>query len=165
MITHDSLCLQAEKFLSKNGFGVVFHDKFRAITSTGEQPDCLGFRNGVSCLIECKVSRADFLADSKKRFRVDPTTGLGDYRFFLVPKGLIKLEELPAGWGLLETDGKKIYKTYGWTTNWFANKPFTGNKQGECDYLYSALRRMVLRGHFKEVYEGVPKGVLNDSKN
>ena len=42
-ITHDSICLLAEKFLVKNVFGVVFHDKFKAYTSTGEQPDCLGF--------------------------------------------------------------------------------------------------------------------------
>ena len=98
-ITHDTLCLKAEKFLKNNGFGVVFHDKFKAYTAHGEQPDCIGFRSGVSCLIECKTSRADFLADRKKRFRIDPKKGMGDWRFMLTPKGLIKVEELPAGWG------------------------------------------------------------------
>lgn len=157
-ITHDNLCLLAEKFLTKNAFGVVFHDKFKAYTNTGEQPDCLGFRSGVSCLIECKTSRSDFLADKRKKFRVDPTLGMGDWRFFLAPTGLISVGELPTGWGLLETDGKRVKKVYGFPANtgWFDSKPFTGNKQAECDYMYSACRRMVIRGHFKEIYDGVP---------
>ena len=156
-ITHDHLCLLAEKFLKNHGFGVVFHDKFRAATNNGEQPDALGFRSGVSCLIECKTSRADFLADRKKRFRKDPTLGIGDWRFMLTPKGLIKVDELPEGWGLLETSGKRIIKTFGFPANtgWF-DKPLTGNKQAECDYMYSACRRMVIRGHFNEIYEGLP---------
>ncbi|MNC39691.1 hypothetical protein D3C75_883610 [compost metagenome] len=157
-ITHDELCLRAERFLKSNGFGVVFHDKFRAITGSGEQPDCLGFRSGVSCLIECKTSRSDFLADRKKRFRKDPTLGMGDWRFMMTPRGLIKPEELPKDWGLLETDGKRVYKIVGWPANtyWF-DKPFYSNKQAEVDYMYSALRRMVIRGHFDEIYEGMPK--------
>jgi hypothetical protein len=158
IITHDSLCLQAEKFLKSNGFGVVFHDKFRAITNSGEQPDALGFRSGVSCLIECKTSRADFLADRKKKFRVEPSLGMGDWRFMLTPKGLIKVEELPPNWGLLETDGKKIRKIHGFPANtmWY-DKPFHANRLAENQYMYSALRRMVIRGHFNEIYEGIPK--------
>ncbi|MEE9646098.1 eae-like domain protein [Escherichia coli] len=35
------------------------------------------------------------------------------------------------------------------------DKPFTGNKQVECDYMLSALRRMELRGHLNEIYDGV----------
>lgn len=156
-ITHDSLCLQAEKFLKNHGFGVVFHDKFRACTGSGEQPDALGFRSGVSCLIECKTSRADFLADRKKRFRITPELGMGDWRFMLTPKGMVKVEELPEGWGLLETNGKTIRKIHGFPPNtmWYS-KPFTANKQAEADYMYSALRRMVIRGHFNEIYEGFP---------
>jgi hypothetical protein len=157
IITHDSLCLLAEKFLKNNGFGVVFHDKFRAYTCNGEQPDALGFRSGVSCLIECKTSRADFLADRKKRFRVSPETGMGDWRFMLTPKGLIKVEELPANWGLLETNGKTVRKIHGFPANtmWY-DKPFQANRLAENQYMYSALRRMVIRGHFNEIYEGLP---------
>lgn len=157
-ITHDSLCLLAENFLKRNGFGVVFHDKFKAYTNSGEQPDCLGFRNSVSCLIECKTSRADFLADRKKKFRIEPALGMGDWRFMLTPTGLINVNELPMGWGLLETNGKRIMKVHGWPPNtYWHDKPFYSNKQAECDYLYSACRRMVIRGHFNEIYEGIPK--------
>lgn len=160
-ITHGNLCLLAEKFLTKQNFGVVFHDKFKAYTNSGEQPDCLGFRSGLSCLIECKTSRSDFLVDKRKKFRINPQMGLGDWRFFLTPKGLVTIDELPAGWGLLETDGKRVSKVFDFpaNTDWYSRKPFTGNKQAECDYMYSALRRMVIRGHFKEVYEGIPQKV------
>lgn len=83
---------------------------------------------------------------------------MGDWRFMLTPKGLIKVEELPEGWGLLETDGRRIYKTHGFPTNamWISGKPFTGHKVSELGMMYSALRRMVIRGHFNEIYEGVP---------
>ena len=74
----------------------------------------------------------------------------------LTPKGLINVSELPEGWGLLETCGKRVTKVSGWPSNasWMRGKPFTGNKQAECDYMYSALRRMEIRGHLKEIYEG-----------
>lgn len=154
-LSHDQLCLIAEKFLKKNGFNVVFHDKFRAATS--EQPDSIGFRSYVSCLIECKTSRSDFIADRKKLFRVNPSLGMGDWRFMLTPKGLIVPEELPEGWGLLETDGKRVYKTQGWPPNTlWSESPFTGHKVSELAMMYSALRRMVIRGHFDEIYEGLP---------
>lgn len=157
-LNHNQLCLIAEKFLKLNGFGVVFHDKFKAATKNGEQPDCIGFRSGVSCLIECKTSRADFLADRKKRFRVDPSLGMGDWRFMLTPKGLIVPEELPEAWGLLETDGRRVYKKVGWPPNtMWMEKPFEGCKSSEQAMMYSALRRMVIRGHFNEIYEGMPQ--------
>jgi hypothetical protein len=53
-------------------------------------------------LVECKVTRTDFLADRAKPFRQKPEKGVGSERFCLTPPGLIKTEELPAGWGLLE---------------------------------------------------------------
>jgi len=53
-------------------------------------------------LIECKLTRADFLADRGKPFRQKPEQGVGSERFYLAPPALVKLEELPAGWGLLE---------------------------------------------------------------
>lgn len=67
-LTHRELCQIAYKFLKRNGFKVCFHDRFVAVTSTGEQPDAMGFRNSASCLIEAKCSRADLLADRKSVF-------------------------------------------------------------------------------------------------
>jgi hypothetical protein len=52
-------------------------------------------------LVECKVSRNDFLADAQKPFRRDPRLGVGCERYYLTPRALVDREELPAGWGLL----------------------------------------------------------------
>ncbi|MDK9356748.1 hypothetical protein [Lelliottia wanjuensis] len=159
-LTHDELCQIAYSFLKRNGFKVCFHDRFVAVTRTGEQPDAMGFRNFASCLIEVKCSRADFLADRKKPFRRMPSEGMGDWRFFMAEPGIIEVHELPAGWGLLHVVNGKVRKVHGWPQGncCWANpedKPFTGNKQVECDYMLSALRRMELRGHLKEIYDGV----------
>ena len=141
---HDLLCQRAERFLRSNGFSVAFSDRFQAAVATGEKPDAIGFRNGASCLIEVKCSRSDFLADRKKHFRIDPTAGMGDWRFFMSEPGIIGVKDLPDGWGLLHVSGRKVIKVYGWPPNsyWLMRKPFVANKQAECDFLYSALRRI-----------------------
>jgi len=78
-------------------------------TISGEQPDVLGFCSDKSILIECKISRADFLADKNKPFRIVPETGVGSQRWYMAPQGLIKENEIPPKWGLLEvTDSRKI---------------------------------------------------------
>ncbi|WP_312731529.1 hypothetical protein [Atlantibacter hermannii] len=158
-LTHDELCQIACRFLQNNGFKVAFHDRFIAAVATGEQPDAIGFRNLASCLIEVKCSRGDFLADRKKRFRIEPEIGMGDWRFFMAEPGFIEVSDLPPGWGLLLVKNGRVYKVHGWPGNsmWCtkAHKPFNANKQAECDYMYSALRRMQIRGHLSEVYDGM----------
>lgn len=68
-----------------------------------ESPDAIGWDYLGNCtVIECKTSRSDFLADKKKLFRSGHQSGLGKYRYFMVPQGLVKPEEIPAGWGLIE---------------------------------------------------------------
>lgn len=153
--THAALVARAEKWLWRQNCGVVFRDAFRAVTSSGEQPDAIGFRHGVSILVECKVSRADFLADRGKPFRASPEIGVGDWRFYLCPKSLIAAAELPAGWGLLYANGARIEPVCGvpGNTGWVSDRPFSGSKENEAFMLYAALRRMVIRGHFDSIYE------------
>ncbi|WP_233268489.1 hypothetical protein [Pantoea sp. BAV 3049] len=145
---HDLLCAKAVRYLKRHGFCVAFHDRFRAWTSSGEQPDAIGFRNGASCLIEVKCSRSDFLADRNKKFRDMPSEGMGDWRFYLCEPDIIRPCDLPEGWGLLYAEGRRIVNIVGWPGNaqWLSHKPFRSNKQAECDYLYSALRRQAGKG-------------------
>lgn len=80
--------------------GVILSEQY---CSTGEVPDAIGWKKQChSVIVECKVSRADFLADRLKSFRVRPEDGLGCERFYLAPARTIKVDELPVGWGLLE---------------------------------------------------------------
>ncbi len=155
-MTHSELVARAEMWLKNQGCGVVFNDRLRALTHSGEQPDAIGWRDGLCLLVECKASRSDFLADKKKRFRVDPKEGMGDWRFFMCPPDVIRPEDLPTGWGLLYATEKQIEKVHGIPANchWWSHKPFDGNKRYEGQMMYSALRRMEIRGYLKEIYEG-----------
>jgi hypothetical protein len=77
-------------------------------SQAGETPDVIGFQGRVSGigygthLIECKASRSDFLSDSKKHYRRCSGAGMGNYRYYMAPKGLLKAEDMPENWGLIE---------------------------------------------------------------
>src|SRR4029077_2471780 len=76
---------------------------------SGEMPDAIGWKRAChSVLVECKITRADFLADSEKPFRQKTELGLGCERFYLTPAAMLRPEELPRSWGLLECQQRKI---------------------------------------------------------
>jgi len=112
----------------------------------------------------------DLLADRKKPFRIDPSKGMGDWRFMISEPGIVELGDLPDGWGLLHVVKGRVKKVHGWPANWSwvntESKPFQANKQAECDMMFSALRRMDIRGHLKEIYDGLPvKEVVQEVLN
>lgn len=106
-MTHAQLVRLAEQWLRRHyRCGIVLSEQSCA---SGETPDVIGWKGKCrSVLIECKSSRADFLADREKPFRRDPAQGMGCERFYLVPRALIDKAELPGGWGLLECRGREI---------------------------------------------------------
>jgi len=115
-------------------------------TRNSETPDVIGWISGAaSTLIECKVSRADFLADKKKLFRRYEERGMGDKRYIAAPKGLLRAEEMPDGWGLLEVDHyvreSKIPELK------------EASKRNECVMLMSALRRLEISTAVYVVHE------------
>lgn len=99
--THSEGCAIAAKYLkTKCNCGIVFIEPNS--WGNSESPDAIGFRIlGVSILVEVKITRSDFLTDKKKPHRKAPTTGMGTYRFYACPEGVIKPSDLPPGWGLL----------------------------------------------------------------
>ena len=99
-MTHAQLVERAVRWLRSYRCGVVLSEQ---ACVSGEMPDAIGWkRANHSVLVECKVTRSDFLADRAKPFRQKPQQGVGCERFYLTPPALVKIEELPAGWGLLE---------------------------------------------------------------
>lgn len=107
--SHADLCEIAVKWLkrpnSNNGHGCHVAVSEMRSGWTGEIPDAIGFRQSGyfpsdgSIVVEVKVSRSDFLADKKKPHRL--AGGLGNWRYFMCPEGMIQPDELPEGWGLL----------------------------------------------------------------
>ncbi len=73
------------------------------MSQSGERPDLLGFYDALSILVEVKISRADFFRDMKKTWR-RYSTGMGIHRLYLTPKELLRPEEIPEKYGLIEVD-------------------------------------------------------------
>ena len=81
--------------------------------ATIEIPDAIGWTyDGRSLVVECKASRADFLADKKKPHR---QFGMGTFRYFLAPKGILfqsdfpgPFDSQPCSWGWIEPRGSKF---------------------------------------------------------
>jgi hypothetical protein len=101
-LTHQEVVRKAVSWLkNRQNCGAVVAEVV-AWVSSNEIPDAIGWKNGASVLVECKASRSDFLADRDKISRRVAGVGLGDYRYYMAPKGTIKPEELTEGWGLVE---------------------------------------------------------------
>ena len=138
-MTHAKLVVMAVAWLRRYHCGVVLSEQACA---SGEMPDALGWKMIChSVLVECKASRADFLVDRDKPFRLHPDTGVGCERYYLAPKGLIRCEELPAGWGLLEVCGREIEKVKPSGKNLRSEVGF----QYEMNLLLASLRRVEVR--------------------
>src|SRR6185437_7822808 len=105
-MTHSHLVEEAIHWLRRHGCGIVLSEQS---CSSGETPDAIGWkRRNHSVVVECKISRPDFLADAAKPWRSDPACALGCERYYLSPAGLIDVVELPLGWGLLEWQRREI---------------------------------------------------------
>lgn len=104
--SHKELVERAFKWLKNTKkCGVVMTEWYGG---TRETPDAIGFWAGKSILVECKISRSDFLGDKNKYFRKRPGYGMGDERYYLAPPGIIEIEDVPKNWGLLIAHKKKI---------------------------------------------------------
>ncbi len=138
-MTHAQLVEKAVHWLRRYCCGVVLSEQ---ACVSGEMPDAIGWKRAChSVLVECKVTRSDFLADRAKPFRLKPDQGVGCERFYLVPAGLVRREELPAGWGLLELRHNKIE-----TANPSAkNLRSAAGFRCEMNLLLASLRRVEVR--------------------
>jgi hypothetical protein len=138
-MTHAQLVERAVRWLRSYRCGVVLSEQ---ACVSGEMPDAIGWKRAShSVLVECKTTRADFLADRAKPFRLQPEQGVGSERFYLTPPALVKVEELPAGWGLLEYRRARIEMVHRSAKNL---RTATGFRY-EMNLLLASLRRVEVR--------------------
>ena len=104
-MTHEQLIERAVRWLKGHGCYFVLSGG-EAYCSVGECADAIGWEFRGSILIECKTTRADYFADRRKPWR--RACGLGMWRYYLAPAGVIPPAKLPACWGLLECHPKQI---------------------------------------------------------
>lgn len=108
-MTHADLVQRAERWLKTRGC-VVILSEVRSLQNL-EIPDAIGwgYNSALSYLVECKATRPDYLRDKKKIFRhPGHQFALGRYRYYMAPPKLIKPEEVPKRWGLLEVHPKTV---------------------------------------------------------
>ena len=139
-MTHDQLILAAATWLRKKQQSIVITD---LVSGGYEIPDAIGFATRGTTLIEVKISRSDFLADRDKPWRREPSRGMGNLRYYLTTPSLIKLDELPDKWGLLELTGPRMR-----VVKEASYRP--SNQTSEIRLLMSAMRRIA---------QQAPKGI------
>ena len=147
--SHAELVAIGKRWVIKNTTCTVAFSEIRC-AGTAEIPDVIGFGSwGYSIVVECKTSRSDFLRDQEKICRKD-TLGMGRYRFFLCPENLIKMNELPNGWGLIYVNGrghaKGVFNPYTRQISKMrgsrdGHPGFNQNLYAEHCFMYSVLRR------------------------
>jgi hypothetical protein len=138
-MTHAQLVQKAVGWLRRYRCGVVLSEQ---ACISGEMPDAIGWKKAChSVVVECKISRSDFLVDRDKPSRQRPDIGLGCERFYLVPAGLLRAEELPAGWGLLEYRNRKVSLIQRSAKNFRSDVGF----KYEMNLLLASLRRVEIR--------------------
>ncbi|MFB3926789.1 MAG: hypothetical protein ACE14T_12130 [Syntrophales bacterium] len=134
-MTHKELVKRASLWLRNRKRCMVVLTELTT-AANNEIPDVLGFYyTGGSILIECKASRADFLADRNKIFRRCSEHGMGDQRFLFAESGLLSKDDLPSGWGLLECEPHRVKQAV-------ESGSFEANKKAEVIMLASVLRRL-----------------------
>jgi hypothetical protein len=117
-LTHQELCSLAVNWLQRapGRSGPACQVAFSEAKGgwNGEIPDAIGFRTAAgdegSVVVEVKVSRSDYLADRLKAHRQDGSMGMGLYRYFMAPEGIIDVQELPQRWGLVEVSPKGVLR-------------------------------------------------------
>ena len=138
-MTHAQLVQKAVGWLRAYRCGVILSEQ---ACLSGEMPDAIGWKRAChSVLVECKISRADFLADREKPFRRKQGLGMGCERFYLAPSDMVDLEELPAGWGLLECHNRQIKLRLPAAKNLRTEAGF----KYEMNLLLASLRRVEIR--------------------
>jgi hypothetical protein len=139
-MTHSRLVEEAVRWLrTMYRCGIVLSEQSCA---SGETPDAIGWKGkNHSVVVECKVSRADFLADFSKPWRIDPDSALGCERYYLAPAEMLSPSELSPAWGLLEIQGREIRTT----RKSKKNLRGAAGLANEMNLLLASLRRVELR--------------------
>lgn len=149
MSNHQDLVLRAERWLrNSKRCGVVLTEY---ATYAGSIPDAIGFNSSRSFLVECKVSRSDFLRDMKKYHR-NNARQMGNFRWYMTLEDLVLPDEVPEGWGLLYVKRNQVREV-----KVAPDHPEPEVRCVEYSILYSLARRASLRGMIPQLREPLGK--------
>lgn len=117
----------------------------RGSANISEVPDVIGWTSRECIIIECKASRADYLADRKKPSRKD-NKGLGSRRYYLLTKDVYDVivcsKFTDCGWGILvATESASGVKSVRQVTC-KGSVVFKSNIKAERDFLRSRIMQI-----------------------
>jgi hypothetical protein len=109
-LTHAQLVARAARWLRGTCKCLWVLNESKAGYVYTETADVIGWdRRGMSHLVECKVSRADFTRDKHKEFRRIPSLGMGSFRYYMIPAEIEEKIEVPERWGLLVLRNDRVF--------------------------------------------------------
>lgn len=158
LVTHAALVARAIRWLRDTRRCKVILSEMNC--NWLEVPDAIGFHDKQgSVLVECKCSRGDFHTDARKKSRREGV-GMGSYRFYLVPHGLVRSHEFETLIAGEEQSAETVtnfkWGSNGWGLLWWdpqservsvqrISQRFSENRGAENRLLISALHRVQLR--------------------
>lgn len=143
-MTHDELVKLAAAWLKRKRCSVIVTE---LTGGASEQADAIGWYGTFTTIIEAKASYGDYRADQQKHFRFVPEMGLGDFRYYIIPRELLEKVEpsLSDKWGLLVVKDGKVAKIK--DSEYFEEH----NLRGETGILLSVIKRI---SEVKEPFRG-----------
>lgn len=140
--THADLVQRAVRWLRReHRCSVAFGE---IVTASRETPDAIGWSRGFSYVVECKVSRGDFFRDRRKAHAAHANEGMGGERWYLVPAGLVDVDDVMPWWGLAWAHPRTI------EVRRRAERRDRYDARAEARVLMSAFRRALLGSRFDE---------------
>lgn len=134
-------------------------------TAGWEHPDAIGWRRGgaQSIVVECKVSRSDFLRDRQKSTRSHYSARPGLWCYYLTPPGLLMamnadgvtpqpFRALPDGWGLLHAEPRRVRVVTRAQPNEEIDDRSSTQLRLELQRLYQEVRRYQVQGLKPQTY-------------
>lgn len=107
-LRHEELLKTAAKFI-KNKALTHFGKSTYVVCNynDGMEPiDVFGFGGGCTQIIKVITTRMELNLDLERAYRKCPKYGVGEFRSYLCPNGLLNKEDIPKNWGLLWCDNK-----------------------------------------------------------
>jgi hypothetical protein len=147
-MTHADLVARAARWLRTT---MACHVVLTEHTVGQEYPDAIGWRGrGESVVVECKISRSDFLRDRHKASRAHYGQRPGVWCYYLTPPGLVWGPQitlaLPEGWGLLHAEPRLIRVVQKAAPTTGVDDRSVTQLRRELYRLYSEVRRYQVQG-------------------
>ena len=107
-LRHEELLKTAATFINNKGLTHFGKSTYVVCNyNDGMEPiDVFGFGGGCTQIIKVITTRMELNLDLERAYRKCPKYGIGEFRSYLCPNGLLNKEDIPKNWGLLWCDNK-----------------------------------------------------------